>query len=639
MSDTTPKDQRGPTNLRIKFRSASVDQFIERYAVDVSRGGIFIRTREPLAVGTQLRLELQLQDATPLLSGEGTVIWIRENDPARPTVPPGMAVRFDKVSPDTQPTLDRILGEKARLEEAGQIPVPQAGGMAVRRPSAVLSSLDNSGRVSAAVSNAPTTPVAAPGAGAPEAGGTGAAPVTKTAFLSSRSSGTGERSAPGPFTRARQTGTRPVPVPSALFEPPTAADIDKALSVLEEAPGPAPMPATPSVPRFVDHEMSNEPTRVGDSSVLAAAAGGDDLVELPSDAIEREPSGSETLEGKPPGVPTAVEAAATTAERPVPSVPAAATVPEVSRRFRAASRPYPTLKKGRGTGVVIALIVVVGAAAAAVWKLRPGSRVPLTAPSSSALTIAPAAGPATPAPAAQAPQPAPAPAPAAPAPAPAADKPAETKPAEAKAAPEKPAETKAADKSSHEERGSSRHAAHHRGHEEASSARSAGKETGASKEAAAAEAKPAETTTAPALADNAPAADKPAAADQEAAAPAADKPATAKAAVLKITSTPAGADVTIDGSNMGITPFTSKEVDPTAPHVIRLVKDGFESNERMIGTSDWSRPRGNAPPTLKMNVKLRRVGGAPAADTPKENAAPADDTGGPYIKEVTPTSP
>ena len=68
MSETTPKEQRGPTNLRIKFRSASLEQFIERYAADVSRGGIFIRTREPLAVGTQLRLELQLQDMTPLIN-------------------------------------------------------------------------------------------------------------------------------------------------------------------------------------------------------------------------------------------------------------------------------------------------------------------------------------------------------------------------------------------------------------------------------------------------------------------------------------------------------------------------------------------------------------------------------------------
>jgi hypothetical protein len=38
-------------------------------------------------------------------------------------------------------------------------------------------------------------------------------------------------------------------------------------------------------------------------------------------------------------------------------------------------------------------------------------------------------------------------------------------------------------------------------------------------------------------------------------------------------------------------------------------------------------------------VKLRRIAPPPAADTPKETGAPADDTGGPYIKEVNPSNP
>src|SRR5450432_3830487 len=119
MSEPTPKEPRGPTNLRIKFRSASLEQFIERYAVDVSRGGIFIRTREPLAVGTRLKLEFQLQDSAPLLAGEGTVVWIREQDQTRENVTPGMGVRFDKLTAESQPTLERILAEKTRLEQAG----------------------------------------------------------------------------------------------------------------------------------------------------------------------------------------------------------------------------------------------------------------------------------------------------------------------------------------------------------------------------------------------------------------------------------------------------------------------------------------------------------------------------------------
>ncbi len=101
-----------PVTLKIKFKSATFDQFMERYAVDVSRGGIFIRTKQPLAVGTPLNFEFTLQDGSPLLAGDGTVIWIREADAARPSVAAGMGVRFDKLQPASQGTLERILAQK-----------------------------------------------------------------------------------------------------------------------------------------------------------------------------------------------------------------------------------------------------------------------------------------------------------------------------------------------------------------------------------------------------------------------------------------------------------------------------------------------------------------------------------------------
>lgn len=115
MSTTeNPKSAKGPITLKIKFKSASLEQFIERYSVDVSRGGIFIRTKEPLAVASVLKFEFQLQDATSLLAGDGTVVWSRPYDATRPSVAPGMGVRFDKLTPDSQRVLERILGEKDR---------------------------------------------------------------------------------------------------------------------------------------------------------------------------------------------------------------------------------------------------------------------------------------------------------------------------------------------------------------------------------------------------------------------------------------------------------------------------------------------------------------------------------------------
>jgi len=119
MSASENPKGKAPLTMKIKFKSANLEQFIERYSVDVSKGGIFIRTKEPQAVGTQLRFEFQLQDGAPLIVGEGTVVWNRSPDPSKPSVAPGMGVRFDKLTPDSQERLEQLLAEKARRGETG----------------------------------------------------------------------------------------------------------------------------------------------------------------------------------------------------------------------------------------------------------------------------------------------------------------------------------------------------------------------------------------------------------------------------------------------------------------------------------------------------------------------------------------
>src|SRR5688572_26086957 len=240
MAEPNDKEIRGPVNLRIKFRSASLQQFIERYGVDVSRGGIFIRTREPLPVGTRLKLDFQLVDSAPLFQGDGTVVWIREYDPGKTGVTPGMGVRFDRLTPESQPTLDKILDEKMRLQQTGVAPgaVSKAGaGLAVRRPSGVISPLDAAGP------KAPPPPPPAAVEVKMDGPAVGAAPVTTMPASQSRSGPVATSSGGGIFSRPRTTGSmstlRSAPVPSALFEAPTAADIDKALLALEEK-GPSP---------------------------------------------------------------------------------------------------------------------------------------------------------------------------------------------------------------------------------------------------------------------------------------------------------------------------------------------------------------------------------------------------------------
>ena len=717
MAEPTDKDTRGPVNLRIKFRSESLQQFIERYGVDVSRGGIFIRTREPLPVGTRLKLDFQLVDTVPLFQGDGTVVWIREHDASRAGVTPGMGVRFDRLTTESQTTLDTILEEKIRLQQSGVAPgsIAKAGaGIAVRRPSGAFATIDAMGTKPGAggppplpFDVKPDAPAAA--AAPPPAPAAGAEPVSPMPKSTTRS-GPHTTTNASIFNRPRTTSGRAVPVPSALFEAPTAADIDKALSVLEEKGGAPPvMPVPPTVVNRDDGKNhDDDPTRVFDSSASQEFSENDAITGkgevLPETGVplaheggeltERrvvDPTSGEVTTGAVNGAAQKIESGAATLDAPLASLvdsgaaPAAKPTPPPpmkpsaspgksmpgvpmkitterpaateSGRFRSDTR----YKRARGKGLYYALAILVvggGVAAGGLYMKRerekraaaamaaaaaspPLAAGQINAPPSNPTATAPGAETATGAGGAAA---APTEAAGTGAPAPEKTEPAKA-PEPAVVKPEKPAQAakpeggKSGDKPQ-EGATPTPTPTKKRRERPVAATTPAGTEKAAEAgekkpaEAAPGEAKPGGET---AKTETAKPADTAKPAEGGEAKPAEGaKPAEAAAAVppvLKITSSPAGAEVVIDGVPVGSTPFSSKEIDPSGTHAITVKKDGFETHERMISGSDWARGRGGAQ-SLKFNVKLKKTGGEqkPAEAGEKKEAKPE-------VEILTPSEP
>jgi len=121
-----------PVKLTIKFKADTLEEFVERYGVYVSQGGIFVRTKKPLSVGSLVDFEFKMQNGGALLKGMGTVVWTREHDPARRGAPAGMGLRYDSLDDASISTLTRILslkgsetsGEAEPPAEAGQVTSP-----------------------------------------------------------------------------------------------------------------------------------------------------------------------------------------------------------------------------------------------------------------------------------------------------------------------------------------------------------------------------------------------------------------------------------------------------------------------------------------------------------------------------------
>lgn len=127
----TRKDKRAPVSLKVRFKSATVDEFIEQYSRDVSRGGIFIKSGQPMSIGTLLKFQFQLKDESPLIKGVGRVVWIRSEDDATAENPSGMGIKFIKMDTESRATVDRVVttheGEPGTFEQ-GDVSGGEPGG-------------------------------------------------------------------------------------------------------------------------------------------------------------------------------------------------------------------------------------------------------------------------------------------------------------------------------------------------------------------------------------------------------------------------------------------------------------------------------------------------------------------------------
>jgi len=108
------KDRRTLLSLKIRYKSATLEDFIERYSMDISGGGVFIKAKKPLAVGTLLKFEFMLQDQSILIHGVGRVVWRREEAEADPENPSGMGIKFIKMDSESRSVVQRIDDERAR---------------------------------------------------------------------------------------------------------------------------------------------------------------------------------------------------------------------------------------------------------------------------------------------------------------------------------------------------------------------------------------------------------------------------------------------------------------------------------------------------------------------------------------------
>lgn len=93
-----PNRRRAP---RVEYETdvgfMSETNFFTGFSGDVSEGGLFVATYQPLPMGTRLSLSFVLPDGHQV-TAEGRVAWMRATSGLDGGTPPGMGIRFDSLN-------------------------------------------------------------------------------------------------------------------------------------------------------------------------------------------------------------------------------------------------------------------------------------------------------------------------------------------------------------------------------------------------------------------------------------------------------------------------------------------------------------------------------------------------------------
>jgi uncharacterized protein (TIGR02266 family) len=100
--------------VRVTYESAAGER-VDADTVDLSRGGLFVRTARPLAVGKRIAIEITVIGEPAPWSALGRVVWIREKGEGD-TRPPGMGVKMIDVDDAVVAAIDRMVDTREPTE-------------------------------------------------------------------------------------------------------------------------------------------------------------------------------------------------------------------------------------------------------------------------------------------------------------------------------------------------------------------------------------------------------------------------------------------------------------------------------------------------------------------------------------------
>jgi type IV pilus assembly protein PilZ len=100
-------------SIHLRIERSTLSAFLDSEIMNLSKGGVFIRTDIPLPTGSEIDFEFTLPTSGRRVLASGVVVWTRKRavktTTSLPNHPAGMGIQFRKIAPsDIESILDEI---------------------------------------------------------------------------------------------------------------------------------------------------------------------------------------------------------------------------------------------------------------------------------------------------------------------------------------------------------------------------------------------------------------------------------------------------------------------------------------------------------------------------------------------------
>lgn len=113
MSRLPQRDPRIPKALAVTYQDGP--SLVKAYAKDISPGGLFISTNNPLKQGEKFHLRLQIPGLLEPMEIQCEVAWARLQEEQKSTAPFGMGVKFIDLTDENRELLQPYIQTIAKL--------------------------------------------------------------------------------------------------------------------------------------------------------------------------------------------------------------------------------------------------------------------------------------------------------------------------------------------------------------------------------------------------------------------------------------------------------------------------------------------------------------------------------------------